>query len=446
MLRILSGVLILLASDTIAENLPVSPVPSDDDIRGILSERIDGQRRSVGIVVGVIEPEGRRVVAHGHLARDGARQVDGDTVFEIGSVTKVFTALLLADMARLGDVRADDPVANYLPDDVDAPEHQGAAISLEDLATHKSGLPRLPDNFRPSDPNNPYADYTIEQLYQFLSGYDLPRGIGEAYEYSNLGYGLLGHALERKGEKSYEALVQEHVLAPLQMENTGITLTPEMEARLATAHNPALEPVSNWDLPTLAGAGALRSTANDLLNFLELLRGQKDVPLAASVEATLDWVAIKNSDDRIIWHTGGTGGYRSFVGILPNAKVGVVVLSNSFAGIGDIGLHLLDPDLPLVPPPSQHREVAVDPDLYDGYVGRYQLALEFVLTITREGDRLFAQATDQSRFEVFPEGDQDFFYKVVDAQLRFKVDDQGRATQIILFQNEQAMPGPRIEE
>lgn len=446
MLRFIPGVLILLAGDTHAENLPTSPVPGDSDIRAILSERIDDQKRSVGIVVGVIEPEGRRVVGHGHLARDDAKQVSGDTVFEIGSVTKVFTALLLADMVRQGEVAADDPVANYLPDDVNVPESQGKTISLEDLATHMSGLPRLPDNLSPSDMNNPYADYTLEQLYQFLSSYRLPRNVGEEYEYSNLGYGLLGHVLERKAEENYEAFVQERILGPLAMKSTGITLVPEVKARLATGHDEALEAVSNWDLPTFAGAGALRSTADDLLNFFELLLGQRNLPLTASVETALDWVAVKSSDDGIVWHNGGTGGYRSFVGIRPDAKVGVVVLSNTSKSIDDIGLHLLNTDLPLVPPPRERSEVAIDPDVYDGYVGRYQLEPEFILTITREGDRLFAQATGQSKAEIFPESEQEFFYKVVDAQLSFDIDDKGRAIQITLYQNGYVTPGPRIEE
>ena len=143
-------------------------VASDAEIRRILVERVDTQRQSVGIVVGVIEPSGRRVVSYGRLAKDDPRPLDGDTIFEIGSITKVFTSLLLADAVQRHEVALTDPIAKYLPSSVNMPE-RGRAITLQDLATHTSGLPRLPGNMKPRDAMNPYADYSVEQLYQFLS-------------------------------------------------------------------------------------------------------------------------------------------------------------------------------------------------------------------------------------------------------------------------------------
>jgi len=446
MRSLILGAMALLASEAFADTSPDFSVPSDGEIRRILSERIDDQKRSVGIVVGIHDQRGRRVIAHGDLTKDGRHQVNGDTVFEIGSVTKVFTALVLANMVHRGEVAPSDPVAMFLPEEVTLPERDHKAISLEDLATHMSGLPRLPDNLSPADHNNPYADYSIEQLYGFLSEYRLTRNIGEQYEYSNLGYGLLGHALALRMGKSYEVLVHDRILASLGMNSTGINLAPDIEARFAKGHNQGLEVVSNWDLPTLSGAGALRSTANDLLSFLEMLLGQSEQPHMSGVEMALDWVAIKSGEDQeMVWHNGGTGGYRSFVGILPEAKVGVVVLSNSSTSVDDIGQHLLNPELPLVPPPKEHKVAAIDPDLYDGYIGRYQLATNFILTITREGDRLFAQATGQQKAEIFPEGERDFFYTIVDAQVTFEVDDQGRAIQLALYQNGRVTLGPRID-
>src|SRR5208283_4407870 len=124
--------------------------------------------------------------------KNDKRALDGDTVFEIGSITKVFTALLLADMAQRGEVALTDPVSKYLPKGVKMPGRNGHAIMLQDLATHTSGLPRLPSNMKPKDFMNPYADYTPELLYQFLSSYELPRDPGSKWEYSNLGAGLLG--------------------------------------------------------------------------------------------------------------------------------------------------------------------------------------------------------------------------------------------------------------
>ena len=180
-------------------------LPSDPEIEAILRERIDIGKQSVGIVVGLVDEKGPRIIRYGKVSRDSDRTVDGDTVFEIGSATKVFTGLLLADAVERGEMKLDDPISKYLPSSVKVPTRNGRQITLLDLATHTSGLPRLPDNLAPKDGNNPYADYTVEQMYAFLSGYTLPRDIGATYEYSNLGAGLLGHILALKAGTNYEA-------------------------------------------------------------------------------------------------------------------------------------------------------------------------------------------------------------------------------------------------
>src|SRR4029078_2699321 len=143
--------------------------------REILVKRVDEEKQAVGIVAGIIEPNGRRVVAYGNLASGDPRTLDGDTIFAIGSISKVFTSLLLADMVNRKEVALDDPAAKYLPENVKMPERSGKSITLLDLSTHTSGLPRLPSNMKMKDPRNPYADYSEDDLYQFLSGYELPR-------------------------------------------------------------------------------------------------------------------------------------------------------------------------------------------------------------------------------------------------------------------------------
>jgi len=455
---------ILPISNVPAQSLPDSSLPPDAEIRKILVQRIDTDRQSVGIVVGVIEPKGRRVIAYGALDKDDKRPLNGDTVFEIGSVTKVFTSLALADMVQRGEVALADPITRYLPADVKVPQYGGHAITLQDLSTQTSGLPRLPAKFSPKDPANPYADYSAENLYQFLSTYELTRDIGSHYEYSNLGVGLLGHVLARRAGTDYEALVSSRICQPLEMTSTRIALTPEMKARLAVGHNDKLTPVPNWDFQALAGCGALRSSVNDVLAFLAANLGYTKSPLAPAMasmlkirrptgtpglDIALGWHIFTGKGNEIVWHNGGTYGYRSFVGYEPKARVGVVVLSNTFttAGIDDIGLHLLDAQRPLIraQPAKERKEVAVDPKLFDGYVGQYQLAPNFILTVTREGNHLFAQATGQGKAEIFPESDREYFYKVVDAQITFKADNQGRATELILHQNGQDMPAKRLE-
>jgi CubicO group peptidase (beta-lactamase class C family) len=443
-----------------------SPLPSHDDIRKILVDRIDRDHQSVGIVVGVIEPSGRRIISYGTLAKDDKRPVDGDTVFEIGSITKVFTSLILADMVQRREVALDDPIAKYLPPQVRVPERNGRQITLEDLSTHTSGLPRLPNNMKPADPANPYADYSVDQLYQFLSTYTLPRDIGSQFEYSNLGGGLLGHLLARRAGTDYEALVRSRILGPLKMPDTAIRLTPAMQTRLAVAYDGSLNPTKNWDLPTLAGAGALRSTASDMLTFLSAALGYTESPLApamaamvqprrsagpntgaARTEIGLAWILTTRGDAQVVWHNGGTGGYRSMIALDRRRRVGVVVLSNAgtAAGVDDIAMHLLDPAVPLMQPPARHTQISVDPRIYDALVGRYQAAPTFVLSVTREGDRLFVQATGQPRFEIFPEGQREYFLKVVDAQITFDADVDGKAPSLTLHQNGRDLPARRIE-
>lgn len=439
-----------------------SLVPADAEIRKMLVERIDTHKQGVGIVVGVIEPMGRRVISYGKLAKDDARPLNGRTMFEIGSVTKVFTSLLLADMVQRGEVALTDPVTKYLPEGVKVPQREGKSITLLDLSTQTSGLPRMPDNFAPKDPSNPYADYSPEQLFQFLSTWKLTRDIGSKYEYSNLGVGLLGQALARRAGMDFENLVRTRIAAPLGMNSTGITLTEEQKVRLAVGHDAKLAPVANWDIPTLAGAGALRSDVDDMLTFLSATLGYTKSTLAPAMaallatrkptgnpamEIALGWHILSKDGNEIVWHNGGTGGYRSYIGFNPKTRVGVVALSNTSTtvGVDDIGRHLLDASLPLMPPPKSHKEIALDPKRMDGFAGKYELAPNFVLTITLEGDGLYAQATGQPRFQIFPEAEKKFFFKVVDAQLTFTTDDKGKATGLTLHQNGANIPGKRLD-
>jgi serine-type D-Ala-D-Ala carboxypeptidase/endopeptidase len=264
-------------------------------------------------------------------------------------------------MAQRGELALTDPVAKFLPPKVSVPGRAGRSIAHRDLATHTSGLLSMPDDLRPADPTNPFADYSAEQLYGLLSGDELMRDVGEAFAYSNLGY-----ALARQAGASYETLVRSRILVPLGMNSTAIVLSPDLMSRLAAGHDSQLQAVSNWDLPAFAGAGALRSTANDLLTFLGAVLGYTDSPLAPAMvemltvrtptgnpglDIALGWVVRIRAHDEIVWHNGGTGGYRTFLGYLRKARVGVVVLSNAAVAGDDIGFHLLDAGIPLTSGP-----------------------------------------------------------------------------------------------
>jgi CubicO group peptidase (beta-lactamase class C family) len=440
-------------------------IPADAEIRKIIAERVDKYRQSVGIVVGVIEPKGRRVVAYGKLDSDDPRPLNGDTVFEIGSITKVFTSLLLADMAERNEVKLSDPVAKYLPATVKVPERRGEQITLEDLSTHTSGLPRMPVNVDPIDPANPFAEYTVGGLYEFLSSYRLPRDIGESFEYSNIGGALLGHALAQRAGMSYESVIERRITEPLALKSTRVTLTPDMKARLAVGHAYALEPTPNWDLGALSAAGALRSTANDLLTFLSANLGYTRTPLSQAMAAMLKvrrdrdrgtiglgWFFDLRGGVEIVSHSGSTGGYQSFIGYDPKARIGVVVLSNSGAGasVDDIGIHLLNPRMPLLDsewltPPKERKEISVDSQLLDSYVGRYRFPPSQPANITREGGRLVLQAEGEVKIVFYPESKQDFFAKIMDAQMTFSTDAQGRVTELIFYRGGRDVHVSRIE-
>ena len=424
-----------------------------EDVRANVRSRVDNGW-AVGIVVGVVDGGGARYFASGRTALTGGAPVTERTVFEIGSVTKVFTALALADMAVNGLVGLDDPVQRYVPDSVRVPSRSGHWITLRLLSAQRSGLPRMPSNFAPADPSNPYADYDAGRLYAFLDGYALTRDPGASYEYSNLGVGLLGLALSRRAGTSYEDLVLERVIRPLGLADTRITLTPDLRRRLAHGHAGGREG-GNWDLDALAGAGALRSTAADLASFLAAAAGLARTPLDSAFRLTeaiqgdagptlrigLGWHVTSRDTSTSYWHNGGTGGYHAFIGFDPRRRIGVVVLSNAAESIDDIGFHLLDPASPLVP---VRVAVTLPADSLDAYVGGYRLAPGFVLTIRKAADALVAQATGQGANAIFASARDEFFFRALDAQISFVRDRSGRVTSLILHQNGRDLPAPRI--
>jgi len=400
------------------------------------------QHKSLGIVVGIVTPQGRRVVAY-------PQAVDGDTVFEIGSVTKVFTSLLLADMVVRGEVALVDPVAKYLPAGTKTPEWNGRKITLADLATHTAGLPFFPANFPPAEDRAAYGKYTVEQLYQFLSTYELPREPGSRWEYSNTGGGLLGLALSRRAGMDYESLVRARITGPLGLESTVVAVPPPMKPRLAAGHDDHLGAAPKWDLPALPGAGSLHSTANDLLDLLAAFLGYTKSPLALAMAAmpetsrpnelfgvnqALGWFVIGKGDERFFIHEGGTFGFASCVAYDPKTRVGVVVLSNASPSVGDIARHLVRASFPLdTPAPrKQRREIAVGAGLLDLYAGQYDPGGGWKYTVTHEGDALRIQLPAAPRYRLFAETERDFFLKETDIQVTFKRDDNGRVTGLIL--------------
>ena len=312
----------------------------------------------VGLVVGVVDASGARAWGFGRTSTAAdAPAPDGATRFEVGSVTKTFTALLLAEAAARGEVTLATPVGALLPDTLRLAPGV-AALTLRQLVTHTSGLPRLPTNLgMPGaglDLRDPYAAYSPARLHAFLADVRLDSA---RFAYSNVGAGLLGYLLARRAGTTYAALLADRITGPLGLGATGLAPDP---ARDATGHAGGA-PVPFWTFTdALVGAGGVRASADDLLRYLAAHLGLVETPLADALRAThavqaeasrgrgiaLAWFT-GGPDGRLRWHNGGTGGFTSFVGFDPATGRGVVVLSNAQASVDRLGMHLLDPTFPL---------------------------------------------------------------------------------------------------
>lgn len=325
-------------------------------------------KQLVGLVIGAARGEEVAWAGFGTPELGTGAPVDERTMFEIGSVTKVFTAILLAEMAAQGEVALSDPIEKFMPAGVAAPTRAGRSITLLDLALHRSSLPRIPPRtiLAALVSDDPYANFSAERLYDFVGGYSPSRDIGSEYEYSNLGYGLLGQLLARRADTDYGSLLDKRVLRPLGLENTTISLPGDQAARVAKPYLSGGKPAHNWNLAAMAPAGALWSSARDMLRFIQANLAPPETDLykamaecrAARAPTGIDGLSMglgwhilerkgaqalaKEGREPIIWHNGGTGGYRSFVGLIPARRVGVVVLANTTHEVDAIALSLLE--------------------------------------------------------------------------------------------------------
>lgn len=341
------------------------------------------------------------------------------------------------------------------------PTHRERPITLQDLATHVSGLPRMPENLQITNTANPHPDYTVDQLYAFLDGHKLARAPGAKKEYSNLGVGLLGHVLALDAEQTYEQLLRDRITSSLKMTDTGIVLNDDLRNRLARPHLGDGTPASNWDLPTLAGAGAIRSTVDDMLRFvqanlipppgeigkaLETAWQVHQQPLSKEGLAMgLGWHLARDGQTR--WHNGQSGGYHAMMLVNRQLETGVVLLTNT----ATMEVDRLAEDIirmcagAPVEPRTFDKPVLVAKEIMQRYIGKYELIPSFVLTVSVEDEKLMVGATGQQTFQVFARSDTEWFYKVVQATLTFEVDEDGNCQSVELFQNGVRQKGKRID-
>ncbi|MCU0619217.1 MAG: serine hydrolase [Gemmatimonadaceae bacterium] len=398
-----------------------------------------------------ITPAGPEVAFAGTPVSPDGRPLGPRTLFEIGSITKVVTGTLFADAVRRGEVREDERLVGVLPG-LPLPVG-GDAITLLDLATHRSGLESFPSGHVPPDAGDPWGAVDSLVLTRAWSRSPLRFAPGTKAEYSNVAAGILGRALvARAGMLDYGTLVRERFAQPLGMSDFAVSLDADQRARFATGHTRSGDSTSHWTLPALPGAGAIVASLEDMQRLAEACLGRGPEPLVAAVTEAqrarrdfvggarigLHWILLPRPDGSMIaMHGGGTGGFRSWIGCNRATQRAAVVLTNSDVGADDLGLHLVDPALPLRPPerPVRRVAIAVDPAAMDSLAGRYAFSPLVGLEVRRVGARLQAQLTAQPAVELFAEARDRWFLKVVDAQLEFERDATGRIAAAILVQN-----------
>lgn len=288
--------------------------------------------------IAVIEDD--QISFYGFIKKDSIFEAKENetTIFEIGSITKVFTSTLLAHQVINKEMKLDQLVKKSLPFKLKG----NPKITLKSLSNHSSGLPRLPDNIFPmmvNNPGNPYKGYDEEKLKEYCTKQlNLKQAIGKRSDYSNLGAGLLGYAICQETHKSYETLLQEIIFKPLEMSQT-TTNRSLVEAQLIKGLDPKGKVTSNWDLEVLAPAGNVLSSVQDLSKFIRAnfdlqnpvfqLQQSKTMTISKNMDIALSWHIIKTkSGKNLHWHNGGTGGYTSSMAVDVVNKKGVVILSN----------------------------------------------------------------------------------------------------------------------
>ncbi len=388
------------------------------------------------IVLGIVDEHGSRVVSCGKLDNGTDQEVDGNTLFGIGSITKTFTALLLQDMIQRGEMKLDDPVAKYLPMSVKMPTRNGKEITLLQLTIHTSGLPANPGNL---DPKSGFADYTTDQLYEFLSGYKLRHDPGTRFHYSNLGVSLLGHVITLKAGTNYESLVEDRIFRPLKMNST----------QIATEGHSSV----------LVAQGGLCSTANDLLKYVSAYVRLTHTSLTSLFEKALvvhaqpgvpdqnvgSWCVGSDPQGRkFVMHDGDSGSYSAFAGFDEKRRRGVVILSSSLGSETVVGISrlLLESEWQQDQRP---KETQINSQVKDSYVGQYQRSAVTDTTsppglgIRREGNRIIAQATGPRSWpmrallpgiegELLAESETRLFGRLSGVPLTFSRNTEGKVT------------------
>lgn len=412
----------------------------------------------VGVSVGILTPDGQYSYHFGETRRGGAAP-DDQTLYEIGSITKTMTGLLLADGVTRGLYDIDAPVQGLLANDTEIDKR----ITLRRLSTHTSGLQRIPSNMFPYDPRDPYASYTEERLLTYLRKPNMLSEPGEEAAYSNIGVGLLGYALAKQAGISFEDLIEQRVFKPLAMHDTTIALSDRHRTHMAQPHNGDGDPDHLWHLPTLAGAGGVRSNVRDMLTYAAAQLHPDSTPLTKAIRLSqseqnrpdeaafndpmgLGWFIVDHGT--ALAHDGGTGGFATMLKVSLKDQTAVVLLANTsskYAGVLAKQVSQLVADQ-VIDPVDLPKTVSVPEEVLEGYAGRYTLLDLGFVEIEYDAGKLYSKQANQNRTRLFAEGDDSFRYRTVQGTVQFKRDEMGKVTHLVMTQNGQAFICPYVPE
>lgn len=415
--------------------------PRRERVDELLRERvahISAGENDFAIAVGWLAGGRQRHASFGRI--DGTREADAETRFEIGSLTKSFTAIALAEMVLRGELALDEPANRHLPSNLQLRDRLGVPVTLLELATHTSGLPFMP-------PEQALA--SREDAAAWLHAFNI-EGATPGWDYSNVGYWLVGEAMAARGGVSFEELLRARVLAPMRLRNTSFAPTDYAVGRDASMRQaPAISALPGFGF--MPGAGGLFSSVEDLLTVARVAMREQRSPLANAIALTINtrvpgagatqaqalgW-SVLTGEPEIIMRDGGTLGSASCAAWRPGAQGAVVVLSNQVTGVADIARHLLDPTFPLSDvAPARHVEVRLDHATLDSFAGRYQHEEEGAFDVARDGDGLVLTLPDSwglPPVQLRAEGQTDFFALELPLRARFQRDEQGRVTGMLIY-------------
>ena len=370
-----------------------------------------------GMVISLINKSGVAFYTSGRASQNGPPLTE-HSLFEIGGVTHSFTGLLLAQTVLEEKADLDDSISKYLAERAPEIKNWDKEITLKLLATHGSSLPNHPNNL-PANPDNPYTNYSVQLLYEYLSEYKTPLNTGLLYKHSHLGMGLLGHILSLIHEKDYNSLVQEKIAVPLNMVETGVQLNKEAAKRLVPGFDLDGSPTPGWTYKVLEGSGALKSSAHDMTLFLKEAMGGHSLgeamnlsqsshfnPLPGTMKG-LGWQITFSMGNEIIWQKGQTGGYASFAGFNKTTGVGAVVLANAPIRLENLGMHML---VPMIPLKKAAINLPLNPELLAQVPGFYGTNTGDVCQISQKNQRLYISLKTGEKKQGLYLGEENQFY------------------------------------